>query len=72
MVAGRARGRPTPDDVQHPLARADWDADAVHDNLFGYVREHLGHPGGMLVDCALYLPKEWAAAGGCAGYRRHR
>jgi SRSO17 transposase len=42
-------GDPTPDGVQHLLARADWDADAVRDDLIGYVAEHLGGPGGVLV-----------------------
>src|SRR6516225_2636873 len=42
-------GDPTPDGVQHLLARADWDADAVRDDLVGYVAEHLGHPDGVLV-----------------------
>jgi SRSO17 transposase len=42
-------GDPTPDGVQHLLARADWDADAVRDDLTGYVAEHLGHPDGVLV-----------------------
>jgi SRSO17 transposase len=42
-------GDRTPDGVQHLLARADWDADAVRDDLLGYVAEHLGHPDGVLV-----------------------
>jgi SRSO17 transposase len=42
-------GDPTPDGVQHLLARADWDADAVRDELLGYVRARLGHAGGVLV-----------------------
>ena len=42
-------GDPTPDGVQHLLARADWDADAVRDDLLGYVAQHLGHPDGVLV-----------------------
>jgi SRSO17 transposase len=42
-------GDPTPDGVQHLLARADWDADAVRDDLLAYVAEHLGDPGGVLV-----------------------
>src|SRR5262245_28750288 len=42
-------GDPTPDGVQHLLARADWDADAVRDDLPGYVAEHLGDPGGVLI-----------------------
>jgi SRSO17 transposase len=42
-------GDATPDGVQHLLARADWDADAVRDELLGYARERLGHAGGVLV-----------------------
>jgi SRSO17 transposase len=42
-------GDPNPDGVQHLLARADWDADAVRDDLIGYVAEHFGHPDGVLV-----------------------
>src|SRR5437764_8368519 len=42
-------GDPTPDGVQHLLARAGWDADAVRDGLIAYARDNLGHPGGVLV-----------------------
>jgi SRSO17 transposase len=42
-------GDTTPDGVQHLLARADWDADAVRDDLTAYVAENLGHAGGVLV-----------------------
>src|SRR4051794_31451400 len=42
-------GEATPDGVQHLLARADWDADAVRDELVGYVTEHLGEAGGVLI-----------------------
>src|SRR3954453_14810748 len=42
-------GDPTPDGVQHLLARAGWDAEAVRDDLLGYVREHLGRPDGVLI-----------------------
>jgi SRSO17 transposase len=42
-------GDPTPDGIQHLLARADWDADAVRDDLLAYVTEGLGHPDGVLV-----------------------
>jgi SRSO17 transposase len=42
-------GEKTPDGVQHLLARADWDADAVRDDLARYVAEHLGDPDGVLV-----------------------
>src|SRR3954447_10814772 len=42
-------GAATPAGVQHLLARADWDADAVRDELTGYVRERLGHADGVLI-----------------------
>jgi SRSO17 transposase len=44
-----ALGDPTPDGVQHLLRRAHWDADAVRDDLLGYVTAHLGHPDGVLI-----------------------
>ncbi len=44
-----ALGDAAPDGVQHLLARADWDADAVRDDLIGYVADTLGGPGGVLV-----------------------
>ena len=52
MAGGRAPhiGEATLDGVQHLLARADWDADAVRDDLLGYVSEHLGEAGGLIVD----------------------
>jgi SRSO17 transposase len=42
-------GDATPDGMQHLLARARWDADAVRDDLRGYVVEHLADPGAVLV-----------------------
>jgi SRSO17 transposase len=42
-------GEATPDGIQHLLARAGWDADAVRDDLAGYVRHHLGDPAGVLI-----------------------
>src|SRR3954470_3150603 len=42
-------GEPTPDGMQHLLARADWDADAVRDDLRAYVVEHLGDPAAVLI-----------------------
>ena len=42
-------GDATPDGVQHLLARADWDADAVRDDLTAYVAENLGRADGVLV-----------------------
>ena len=37
-------GDPTPDGMQHLLARAVWDHDKVRDDLRDYVVEHLGDP----------------------------
>jgi SRSO17 transposase len=42
-------GEATPDGVQHLLARAHWDADAVRDELLAYVGERLGVADGVLV-----------------------
>jgi SRSO17 transposase len=42
-------GDATPDGMQHLLARARWDADAVRDDLRGYVIEHLADPAAVLV-----------------------
>jgi SRSO17 transposase len=42
-------GDPTPDGVQHLLARAGWDADALRDDLIRYVADSLGAPDGVLV-----------------------
>jgi SRSO17 transposase len=39
----------TPDGMQHLLAGAVWDADGVRDDVRGYVVEHLGDPGAVLV-----------------------
>src|SRR5919199_6166715 len=42
-------GEATPDGMQHLLARADWDADQVRDDLRAYVVEHLGDEQAVLV-----------------------
>jgi SRSO17 transposase len=42
-------GDATPDGMQHLLATARWDADAVRDDVRGYVIDHLGCPGAVLV-----------------------
>jgi SRSO17 transposase len=42
-------GEVTPDGMQRLLSTADWDPDLVRDDLRGYVVEHLGDPGGVLV-----------------------
>ena len=43
------RGPPQPDGLQHLLARASWDADAVRDDLRDYVIDAFGDPGAILV-----------------------
>jgi SRSO17 transposase len=43
------RGDATPDGLQHLLARAKWDADAVRDDLRDYVVEAFGDPGAVLI-----------------------
>jgi SRSO17 transposase len=43
------RGADTPDGLQHLLARAKWDADAVRDDLRSYVVDAFGDPGAILV-----------------------
>jgi len=47
-LAERA-GEANPDGMQRLLASADWDADAVRDDLRGYVADHLADPGGVLI-----------------------
>jgi SRSO17 transposase len=42
-------GERTPDGMQRLMSTADWDPDLVRDDLRGYVVEHLGDPGGVLV-----------------------
>jgi SRSO17 transposase len=42
-------GEATPYGFQYLLNRADWDADAVRDELRTYVIQHLGDPNGVLV-----------------------
>ena len=42
-------GAATPDGMQRLLNHARWDPDEVRDDLRGYVVEHLGDPGAVLV-----------------------
>jgi SRSO17 transposase len=39
----------SPDGMQHLLARAKWEADGVRDDVRGFVMEHLGDAGVVLV-----------------------
>src|SRR6516165_3375323 len=59
-------GDPTPDGVQHLLARADWDPDAVRDDLTRYVGESLGDPDGVLVVDETGLLKKGTKSAGLA------
>jgi SRSO17 transposase len=57
-------GDATPYGFQHLLGRADWEADAVRDELRRYLREHLGEPDGVLVlDETGFLKKGQHSAG---------
>src|SRR2546429_6822447 len=57
-------GERSPDGVQELLNAAKWDADAVRDDLRGYVVEHLGDPGAVLVvDETGFLKKGTASVG---------
>ena len=59
-------GDPTPDGVQHLLARADGDADAVRDDLMTSVGEHLGTPDGILIVDETGVPKKGTKSCGVA------
>ena len=59
-----AAGEATPDGMQRLLAAADWDADAVRDDLRAYVVEQLGEPDGIaVVDETGFLKKGTKSAG---------
>src|SRR5215210_2085227 len=42
-------GEPGPQGIQRLLNAADWDADAVRDDLRAYAVDHLGAPDGVLI-----------------------
>jgi SRSO17 transposase len=57
-------GDPTPVNLQHFIARAEWDAEAVRDDLRSYVAEQLGDPEAVLVvDETGFLKKGTKSAG---------
>jgi SRSO17 transposase len=57
-------GESCPDGMQRLLRWADWDVGGVRDDLRGYVVEHLGDPGGVLiVDDTGFLKKGTRSAG---------
>ena len=57
-------GEASPDGMQRLIASADWDADAVRDDVREYVVEHLGDAAGVLVvDETGFLKKGTKSAG---------
>ena len=63
-------GEATPYGMQHLLRRAQWDAEAVRDDVRGYVMEHLGEPQGVIViDETGCLKKGRHSAGVARQYR---
>jgi SRSO17 transposase len=57
-------GETTPYGFQYLLSRADWDANAVRDELYTYTVQHLGDPHGVLVlDETGFLKKGHHSAG---------
>jgi SRSO17 transposase len=62
-IAGQA-GELSPDGMQRLLNFYRWDAEAVRDDLRGYVLDHLGDPGGVVVaDETGFLKKGTKSAG---------
>src|SRR5258707_1240386 len=59
-----AVGDRTPYAIQHLLGRADWDPDAVRDDLRAYVIEHVGDPHAVLVLDETAVVKKGAASAG--------
>ena len=51
-------GDATPYGLQHLLGRSVWSADEARDELFAYVAEHLGDPGGVVVVDETGFPKK--------------
>jgi SRSO17 transposase len=71
-------GEATPDGMQRLLSTAQWDADAVRDDLVSYVKAYLAEPGAILVlDETGFLKKGQKSAGvkrqysGTAGKREN-
>src|SRR4028119_1804469 len=58
-----AAGEVSPDGMQRLLGTADWHADAVREELRGYVVERLGGGGGRIVDGTGFVKKGTRSAG---------
>jgi len=65
-------GDATPDGMRNLLARASWDAEAVREDLRGYVVDHLADPDAVLVVDETGDLKKGTATGGAAPVHRHR
>jgi SRSO17 transposase len=65
-------GDHTPDGMQRLLNHARWDPDQVRDDLRGYVVEHLGDPGGVLVVDETGFLKKGSKSAGCSASTRAR
>lgn len=64
QLAEQAGGERTPDGMQRLLDAAEWDVDAVRDDLRAYVVEHFGHRRAVLVlDETGFLKKGTKSAG---------
>jgi SRSO17 transposase len=59
-------GDRTPYALQHLVGRADWDPDAVRDDLCAYVVEHMGDPHAILVLDETAVVKKGTASAGVA------
>ncbi|MFD0340300.1 transposase [Streptomyces sp. NPDC127117] len=60
-------GHSTPDGLRHLLAKSRWKADEIHDDLRGYVAEHLGADDGILIIDDTGFVKKGIASSGCNG-----
>ena len=69
-LAERA-GEVSPDGMQRLLRTADWDADAVRDDLRDYVTEHLGPGGVLILDETGFIKKGTKSAGVARGVHRY-
>jgi SRSO17 transposase len=61
------RGHTSPDRLQHLLSRARWDADAVRDDLRGYVVDHCADRDAILVLDETGPCRRVRTALGCSG-----
>jgi SRSO17 transposase len=65
-------GEVSPDGMQRLLRWADWDVDAVRDDVRGYVAERLGAADGVLMVDDTGFVKKGSVRRGCSGSTRAR